>query len=99
LSFNPSLFYKNSSFPKWICLSLGYSADAKLVGDSDTYTSGTTNYYAHREFLFSFDVDFSRLPIKKPWLKALVKQFNYLKVPFPALILSDGKVRASGIYF
>jgi len=99
LSFNPFLFYKNSSFPKWICLSLGYSADAKLVGDSDSFTSGTTNYYAHREFLLSVDVDFSRLPIKKPWLKALVKQFNYIKVPFPALILSDGKVRASGIYF
>src|SRR5574343_1307223 len=82
LSFNPFLFYKNSIFPKWICLSLGYSVDAKLVGDSDSYISGTTNYYAHREFLLSFDVDFSRLPIKKPWLKALVKQFKYINISF-----------------
>jgi hypothetical protein len=99
LSFNPFLFTQNSSFPKWICLSFGYSANAKLVGDSDTYTQGTTTYLAKREFLLSFDVDFSRLPIKKPWLKAVVKQFNYIKIPFPALMLSDGKLRASGIYF
>ena len=72
---------------------------AGTVGDKDVFTSGTTIYNAKREFLLSVDVDFSRLPIKKPWLKALVKQFNYIKVPFPALILSDGKVRASGIYF
>jgi hypothetical protein len=99
LSFNPFLFSQQSSFPKWICLSLGYSANAKLVGDSDTYTQGTTTYLAKREFLLSLDVDFSRLPIKKPWLKALVKQFNYIKIPFPALLMSDGKLRASGIYF
>jgi uncharacterized protein YfiM (DUF2279 family) len=99
LSFNPFLFSQQSSFPKWICLSLGYSANAKLVGDSDTYTQGTTTYLAKREFLLSLDVDFSRLPIKKPWLKTLVKQFNYIKIPFPALLLSDGKLRASGIYF
>ncbi|MEN9997354.1 MAG: hypothetical protein RI922_344 [Bacteroidota bacterium] len=99
LSFNPLLFTKNSKVPNWICLSIGYSANAKLVGDSDVFTSGTTIYKAKREYLLSFDVDFSRLPIKKSWLKALVKQFNYIKVPFPALILSDGKLRASGIYF
>jgi hypothetical protein len=99
LSFNPFLFSRNSSFPKWVCLSFGYSANAKLVGDSDTYTQGTATYIAKREFLLSFDVDFSRLPIKKPWLKAVVKQFNYIKIPFPTLLLTDGKFRASGIYF
>jgi hypothetical protein len=103
LTFNPFLFSKNSSFPKWLCLSLGYSADAKIVGDKETFSvissTGTTIYNAKREFLLSFDIDFSRVPIKRPWLKAVVKQLNYLKIPFPALILSNGKLSASGLYF
>jgi hypothetical protein len=100
LSFNPSLFFSNSKLPKWICLSVGYSVDSKIVGDEEIYTSiaGDT-YHSRREFLLSMDIDFSRLPIKRPWLKLIVKQLNYLKVPFPALVLSDGKLSASGLYF
>lgn len=100
LSFNPTLFLKSSSVPKWLCFSLGYSVDAKLVGDMETYTTppGTT-YSSRREFLFSLDIDFSRLPVKKIWLKKLLDQINYLKVPFPALILSHGKLSGSVFYF
>ena len=100
LSFNPSLFFKETAVPKWVCLSFGYSVDAKIIGDQETYASpaGTT-YLSQREFLFSLDIDFSRLPIKKPWLKKVVEQFNYLKVPFPALILSNGKLSGSAFYF
>lgn len=100
LSFTPTLFMKNSSIPKWLCLSIGYSVNAKIVGDQETYTapSGTT-FLSKREFLLSLDIDFSRLPIKRPWLKKVVDQFNYLKVPFPALILSNGKLSGSALYF
>lgn len=103
LSFNPFLFSENSRVPKWICLSLGYSVNAKLVGDQETYTiisdTGPYTYYAQREWLLSLDIDFSRIPVKKPWLKTLLKQFNYLKVPFPTLILRDGKLHGSAFYF
>lgn len=100
LSFNPSLFFEESGIPKWVCLSVGYSVNAKIVGDQEMYTdlSGTT-YYAQREYLFSLDIDFSRIPVKKVWLRKLLDQFNYLKVPFPALILSNGKVSGSPFYF
>lgn len=100
LSFNPTLFMKGSSLPKWLCLSFGYSVNAKVVGDQETYTdpSGKT-YLSQREFLLSLDIDFSRLPIRKPWLKKVVDQFNYLKVPFPTLILSNGKLSGSPFYF
>jgi hypothetical protein len=100
LSFNPTLFYKGSTFPKWLCLSFGYSADAKIVGDQEIYTdpAGKT-YHSQREFLFSLDVDFSRLPVKRPWLKKVLDQLNYLKIPFPALILTNGKLFGSPFYF
>lgn len=101
LSFSPGTFFKNSGIPKWACISFGYSAHAKLVGSEDFYTDPATNisYTAQREFLFSLDIDFSKLKIRKPWLRALVRQFNYLKLPFPALIIRGNKIFGSPLYF
>lgn len=101
LSFSPGTFFKDSPIPKWACISIGYSAHAKLKGDEESYTDVATgiNYQAQREFLLSLDIDFSRLPIKRPWLKAVVKQFNYVKIPFPALRLRGGELGGSLLYF
>ena len=101
LSFSPGTFFKESGIPKWACISLGYSAHAKLKGDQESYTDISTGitYQAQREFLLSLDIDFSRLPIKRPWLKAVVKQFNYVKIPFPALRLRGGQLGGSLLYF
>lgn len=101
LSFSPSTFFKNSPIPKWACLSFGYSVHEKLVGSEPTYVDPITGitYNEQREFLFSLDIDFSRIPVKKPWAKALLKQLNYLKIPFPALIVRDGRLIASPLYF
>ena len=99
----PGQFMSDSKIPKWIGFSLGYSANGKLVGDKEVYTSSIPftpmTFYSSRQYLFSLDIDFSRLPIKRPWLKTIVKQFNYLKIPFPTLILENGKLGARGIYF
>lgn len=106
MSASPGSFSKNSGFPKWLCFSVGYSVDQKLVGDQDFYTDfGNSppqtirNFEAKRQVLLSLDIDFSQFNIKRPWLKAIVKQFNYLKLPFPALIFSDGKAGGSLLYF
>lgn len=101
LSFSPGTFFKESKIPKWACISIGYSAHAKLKGDQESYTDVTSgiNYQSQREFLLSLDIDFSRLPIKRPWLKAIVKQFNYFKIPFPALRIRGGQVGGSLLYF
>ncbi|NVK66495.1 MAG: DUF2279 domain-containing protein [Flavobacteriales bacterium] len=101
LSFSPATFFKDSKIPKWACISVGYSVDGKLKGDAEVYADAAsgTIYQSQREFLLSLDIDFSRLPIKRPWLKAIVKQLNYVKIPFPALRLSGGNVDGSLLYF
>ena len=103
LSFNPFLFSPHTKFPKWLCLSLGYSVDAKLVGNQELYihTIGTkqVTYVSSRQFLASLDIDFSRIPTKKPWLKAVFKQLNYVKIPFPALLFQNGKLQGKALYF
>ncbi len=100
LSINPSTFFKNTKLPKWACFSFGYSANAKIKGDDDSFVSSDgTSYFAQREWLLSLDIDFSRIPAKRPWVKMVLKQFNALKIPFPALILSDGKISGRPFYF
>lgn len=97
LSFSPGTFFKNSKIPKWACLSVGYGVHAKLVGSQDFFFDEMTGtaYYAQREFLISLDIDFSRIPVKQKWLKVLLKQLNYVKVPFPALIVRNGRIMGS----
>lgn len=101
LSFSPGRFFPNSNLPKWACVSFGYSAHEKLVGSESVYYDVDSNitYTEQREFLFSLDIDFSALPIKRPWLKTIVKQFNYLKIPFPALMYRNGNLLAHPFYF
>lgn len=103
LSTSPGAFLKKSKFPSWLCFSIGYSIDGKLHGIDNTYTINQNGenitFHAQRQLLFSLDIDFSKLPIKKTWLKAIVKQFNYLKLPFPTLILTGNQWSGRWIYF
>lgn len=101
LSFSPGTFFKESKLPKWACISLGYSAHEKLVGSEPYYLDPLTGieYHEQREFLLSFDIDFSRIPAKRAWVRATLKQLNYLKVPFPTLLLRNGRLIARPIYF
>jgi hypothetical protein len=77
--------------------------DAKLVGNSESYIytigSDQITYLSKRQFLASLDIDFSRIPAKKPWVKTILKQLNYVKIPFPALILQNGKLQGKALYF
>ena len=99
LSFSPNLLFKR--VPKWACLSIGYSVDEKLVGNKEYYFDPLSNqeYFSSRQFFLSLDIDFSQLPIKREWLKRIVQQFNYLKVPFPTLMLNNNSASFKGIYF
>ena len=94
LSFSPgNLGLK--SVPKWLCLSFGYSADEKLVGNAEVYQ----NYNSKREFLFSLDIDLNELNIKNEFWKKVLKQVNLIKIPFPALYIKDSRFGVSPIYF
>jgi hypothetical protein len=65
------------------------------VGDQDSYLG----FQAQREWLFSLDVDFSQLKTSRKWVNTLLKQLNYIKIPFPTMSLKNGKIYGYGIYF
>ncbi|MDR0802061.1 DUF2279 domain-containing protein [Fluviicola sp.] len=88
----PGTFFRESRFPKWIQVGIGYSIDAKLHGYNNTYTDISTGktYYAKQEYAISLDIDWAQIPVKKPWIRKVLKPLNTIKIPFPAIFWRNG---------
>jgi hypothetical protein len=79
----------------WICISLGYGCDAKLVGSQDTWNG----FNARRQVYLSLDIDCANLAPKHPKLNKVLTHLNWIKVPFPSLEFSKDKTRFHWISF
>ena len=100
LSFSPKSFLKSSKFPGWLCISMGYGIDARIVGDKTSYMDANGNtYFSNPEFYVSLDVDFKKLSIKNKTLKKVLTSLNYLKIPAPAISLRGNKFKFYPVYF
>lgn len=101
LSVNPSSFMsKESRFPKWLNVALGYGADGMLGARYNNVLvmdeNGNTRYFErYRQYYLSLDVDLTRIPVKSKFLKALFSCINTIKLPFPNLELSQGKLKVN----
>ena len=80
---------------KWICISLGYGCDAKLVGSLDSWNG----FNARRQVYLSFDIDCSSLAPRHPKLNKVLTHLNWIKVPFPSLEFSSDETRFHWISF
>jgi hypothetical protein len=99
LSINPSSFMKKETkFPKWLNVAFGYGANGMLgarynnilVVDED----GTTHYFdRYRQGYFSLDVDLTRIKTRSKVLRSVFSCLNIIKIPFPNLELSEGKLK------
>jgi hypothetical protein len=99
LSINPSTFMKKETkFPKWLNVAFGYGANGMigardnnfLIQDADG-TIRTFNRY--RQGYLSLDVDFTRIKTKSRFLKSVFTCINIIKIPFPNLEVSEGKLK------
>lgn len=82
----------NSRFPKWLNIAFGYSAEG-MTGAS----SGSDRY---RQYLFSLDIDLTRIETNSQVLKAILHSVGFIKVPFPALEYNSHKqLKLYGLYF
>ena len=99
LSVNPSSFIKKENkFPKWLNVAFGYGANGMIgarynniiIEDSQ---GNVTMFNRYRQAYFSLDVDFNRIKTKSKFLKSVFTCINIIKIPFPNLELSEGKLK------
>ncbi len=105
-----SFLPKDHWWPKWLNVAVGYGADGLYGAEENRWCSSgdcppnafidRSDIPRLRQYYLSLDVDLSRIPSRKPWVKTLLGMVNLIKIPAPALMLdSDGQVRFYPIYF
>ena len=105
LSFNiKSLFLdKESKFPSWINLALGYSGDGMTGAfhNVNQHNGIEIPYYDRkRQFILSPDIDLTRIPVNNKFLKTTLKVLSFIKIPMPAIMCdSHGIFSWHWLYF
>jgi hypothetical protein len=104
LSANLKSFFPKSKIPAWLNVSVGYGASGMFGAFDNTWTDANgshdlTHIPRLREWYLAPDIDFTKIPTNKKWLKTVFFILNGFKLPSPALVLSDGKLRVQGFYF
>ncbi len=102
-SVNANRFFMKDKLPSWINVSLGYSANG-MLGEFENrqFYRGVRlpEVDRTRQFLFSLDVDWEKIPTNSRFLRGVFKGLNFVKLPFPAIEMnSQGKMRGYWIYF
>ncbi|MBE0662042.1 MAG: DUF2279 domain-containing protein [Bacteroidales bacterium] len=94
LSANPGSFGLNR-FPAWLNIALGYSATGMTGGSENMYGYHNGKFIPYfsrdRQFLFSLDIDFSKIKTRTQSLGLVLKALGFIKIPFPALEFNTNK--------
>ncbi len=109
LSANVHSFLKNkdSRFPKWLNVAVGYGAENMFGGfnntwaiDGQIYSTKDSLYPRYRQFYLSLDIDLTKIPVRHHFLRTVVFVLNSIKIPAPTLEYNtNGQLKFHGIYF
>lgn len=105
LSVNVAAFLsRQTKFPKWLNVALGYSGDGMLGGTNNPAFNSKgqilPKFERKRQFILSLDLDLNRIRTKSALVNTLLGTFGFIKVPFPALMVNDkGEVSTYLFYF
>jgi uncharacterized protein YfiM (DUF2279 family) len=80
LSVNPWSFAKESRFPKWLSVSVGYGAEGMITAIPP---EGGDNRY--RKFLLSLDLKLSNIDTGSKFWNSVFDVINVIKIPSPTL--------------
>ncbi len=90
LSANISSFIrKESKFPSWINVAVGYGGDGMLAEVTNPEYDSEGNPLPHfdrvRQYYLSMDIDWTRIKTNSKVLKFFLKGLSFVKLPFPTL--------------
>lgn len=87
LSFDLYAFMKESSFPKWLNVAMGYSANGMVYGrDQENIANGFNPY---RQYYLGIDIDLSHIKTKSKFLNTCIYLLSTVKLPAPAIEMSN----------
>lgn len=103
LSFPAQKILFSEKVPKWLNLAIGYSANG-MIGEFENATHYQGNpipqFDRYRQFLFSVDVDLTKIKTRYTGVRILLDAVNRLKIPAPTLEYNSlGQFKAHGLYF
>lgn len=96
MCFSPwSLLKKN--WAPYIALAVGYSGHGMTGGSVNPQFNEQglrlNDYKRYRQYYLSLDIDLSKIQTDVKWFKIIAETFSFVRIPFPALEFSQGKVR------
>jgi len=98
LSINLKSFFRESFFPNWFNIALGYGAEGMIAPTFQLTDQAERS--PERQFYFSFDIDLTRINTRSHLLKTLFDVFNVIKIPSPTLEwTSNGNFKVHAFYF
>ena len=98
LSANIWSFNKESAFPKWLNVAVGYGAEGMLYGNSNAGNATLQDPY--RQFYLSLDLDLTKIKTNSGFLKSVFSVVNFIKIPAPTLeINTKGRIKFHYLYF
>ncbi len=101
LSANIHSFAKDSKFPKWLNIAIGYGAEGMITGKEEfVNTIFLPESKRYRQFYLSFDVDLTKIETKSHFVKTILTVFNSIKIPAPTFeIKGSGGSKLHLVYF
>jgi hypothetical protein len=86
LSTNIKSFFrnKNSRFPGWLNVAFGYSGMG-MIGARSNPEGNIPQYERIPRFLFSLDIDLTRIKTRSDTMKLILNMIGFIKIPFPTL--------------
>ena len=91
-------------WPEWLGISFGHSAENIFGANSNSWTWQNELYTypeeRYRQYFLSLDIDWTKIPVRSPFLKSLFNALQFVKIPFPTLEwTSQGKFRGHLLFF
>ena len=90
LSINPSSFMrKETKFPKWLNIAIGYGAEGMTGGEYNPatyYANGNQiSFERYRQYYLSLDVDLTRIKTRSKFLRTIFYSVGFIKIPAPVI--------------
>jgi hypothetical protein len=93
----------STKIPAWLNVAIGYSANGMIKEfENPKYYKGQPfpELPRYRQLFLSIDLDWTKIPTDKKWLKQIFQIMNVIKIPFPALEWNGlGELKLRPLYF